>query len=389
MRGVFRSLTVVAVLLSVIAPGLQTAGAQETSTVTLQAQPRRVTYGESVTLSGAVSPASAGAPVEIVDAETSEVLTQATTDGSGAYSVAYEPGRSHLLYARSGVAVSEQAAVDVLPVVTASLSKVFLFDEALVRGHVRPAVAGEQVTVTLLRRTKKLEQATAPVREDGSFSARLLVERPGAIRARVEYAPDGYLAAEDETRARKTPLPGLSQGSRGRAVKALELRLDALHYRILGINEGFDYRTADAVLAFHKVQGMPRVKNVTRATWYRLSRPRVPKPVVSRPRNHIEIDQTKQVLYVVEDGEIAYIVHTSTGAGNATRDGVFYVNRKIAGYSPNRLYYPSYFDGGRAVHGWPEVPAYNASHGCARVPYWTAIWLHGIMDYGMQVRVYH
>jgi lipoprotein-anchoring transpeptidase ErfK/SrfK len=95
------------------------------------------------------------------------------------------------------------------------------------------------------------------------------------------------------------------------------------------------------------------------------------------------------VLYVIRQGEIADIVHTSTGAGGATHDGVFYVHRKIAGYSPNNLYYPSYFDGQRAVHGWPEVPPYPASHGCSRVPYWTAIWLHTIMPLGTQVRVYH
>jgi lipoprotein-anchoring transpeptidase ErfK/SrfK len=83
------------------------------------------------------------------------------------------------------------------------------------------------------------------------------------------------------------------------------------------------------------------------------------------------------------------IVHVSTGAGGATRDGVFNVHRKIAGYSPGRLYYPSYFDGNRAVHGWPEVPPTPASHGCVRVPYWVAKWIHGIMHYGMQVRVYH
>jgi len=390
MRGGLLSVTRISVLLALAGLlGAPPALAQETGTVTLEASPRRVTFGEQVTLSGAVSPAAAGETVEIVDAETGEILTQATTNGAGAYSVAFEPEASVVLFARSGIASSEQVGVDVLPVVATGLSNVFLFDEALARGHVRPAIAGEKVTVWLMRRTRKAEQVTAPVRSDGSFSARLLVERPGAYRARVEYAPDGYLAARDESAVRTTPLPGLAQGSHAKAVRALELRLDELHYRIQGINQSFDYRTGDAVLAFHKVQGMARVKNVTRATWYRLARPRVPKPVVTRPANHIEIDQTKQVIYVVQRGEIAFIVHTSTGAGGATRDGVFYVNRKIAGYSPNSLYYPSYFDGGRAVHGWPDVPAYPASHGCSRVPYWTAIWLHSIMGYGMQVRVYH
>jgi hypothetical protein len=134
---------------------------------------------------------------------------------------------------------------------------------------------------------------------------------------------------------------------------------------------------------------MGRSESVTRATWKRLSDPRRPKPKAKRPKEHIEVDQTKQVLYIVREGEIDVIVHASTGAGGATRDGVFNVHRKIAGFSPGRLYYPSYFDGNRAVHGWPDVPPSPASHGCVRVPYWTAKFLHDVMHYGMQVRVYH
>jgi lipoprotein-anchoring transpeptidase ErfK/SrfK len=65
------------------------------------------------------------------------------------------------------------------------------------------------------------------------------------------------------------------------------------------------------------------------------------------------------------------------------------VFRKIAGYSGHRLYYPSYFDGLRALHGWPEVPTYAASHGCVRIPYWNAIWVHGLADYGTRVVIYH
>jgi lipoprotein-anchoring transpeptidase ErfK/SrfK len=32
-----------------------------------------------------------------------------------------------------------------------------------------------------------------------------------------------------------------------------------------------------------------------------------------------------------------------------------------------QLYRPRYFNGGVAVHGYPSVPAYPASHGCVRV----------------------
>jgi lipoprotein-anchoring transpeptidase ErfK/SrfK len=43
----------------------------------------------------------------------------------------------------------------------------------------------------------------------------------------------------------------------------------------------------------------------------------------------------------------------------------------------------------RAIHGCPEVPATAASHGCARVPYWTGRWIYGLATMGSRVIVYH
>jgi lipoprotein-anchoring transpeptidase ErfK/SrfK len=93
---------------------------------------------------------------------------------------------------------------------------------------------------------------------------------------------------------------------------------------------------------------------------------------------------------VVEDGDVTAIFHVSTGKPSTpTHDGLFRVNRKIAGYSAHRLYYPSYFDGNRALHGWPEVPTYAASHGCVRIPYWNALWVFDLATIGTRVAVYH
>jgi hypothetical protein len=174
-------------------------------------------------------------------------------------------------------------------------------------------------------------------------------------------------------------------------VELLEQRLAALHYRLAGVHDrDYDFRTADAVVAFHKVQGMSRTFSVDTATWRALADPKVPTPRRRWRGFHFEIDQTRQVLYTVEDGEITDILHVSTGkASTPTRDGLFQVARKIAGFSANHLYYPSYFDGYRALHGWTDVPTYAASHGCVRIPYWNAIWVYELADYGTRVVVYH
>jgi len=105
---------------------------------------------------------------------------------------------------------------------------------------------------------------------------------------------------------------------------------------------------------------------------------------------HIEVDQSRQVLATVRGGNVTAIIHVPTGKPSTpTIDGTFRVDRKIAGYSPNRLYYPSYFDGNRAIHGWPDVPTYAASHGCVRIPYWTAKWMFRLAKLGTKVIVHH
>jgi lipoprotein-anchoring transpeptidase ErfK/SrfK len=86
---------------------------------------------------------------------------------------------------------------------------------------------------------------------------------------------------------------------------------------------------------------------------------------------------------------VRWVLHTSTGANGYTHDGLYRFFRQIDGYSGGRLYYPSYFDGRRAIHGWPEVPTYPASHGCARIPMWAAEWMNGRIRIGMRVAVYH
>src|SRR5581483_4016256 len=52
------------------------------------------------------------------------------------------------------------------------------------------------------------------------------------------------------------------------------------------------------------------------------------------------------------------------------------------------LYYPSYFLRGFAVHGYPDVPPYPASHGCARIPMWIARTVYDALPDGATVYVY-
>ena len=378
--------TVVATL-AVVSTGA--ASAQQATAITLEASATRVAPGEVVTLTGALTPAAAGRGVQILD-ETDGVVATDTTDAAGAFAATIAPEVTVTLRAVWQTTESEPVTIQVGTAgISVEMSPVRLFDVVKVRGSVTPATAGGSVEVELLRSGRRVESATAALDADGSFRARFRIMAPGRYRARA-IAGDGTSASGSAvTKSEATPLPALRTGSRSAFVRLLEGRLAELDYRIAGVNRRFDFRTADALVAFRKVQGLPRTFTVDGAVWRALADPRVPRPRVDTSGMHIEVDQTRQVLYTVVRGEVTNVIHVSTGAGGATRDGSFKVYRKLAGYSPNRLYYPSYFDGLRAIHGWTEVPTYPASHGCVRVPYWHAQWVFGLVDVGMRIVIYH
>ncbi len=365
-----------------------TAAAQETPTVSLEASPLKVVYGETVTLSGRIAPAAEGETVALVDAAGALVSTL-TTDAAGAFATTFVPDRNRTLHAEWGTAVSDPLTIGVRAIVTVRMSAVRLFDEVRIRGTVEPAVPGKRVQIALLRSGRAVQTVTVPIGSAGGFQASVRVMQPGTYRARATFSAASHLPDSATTDADATPLPSLRAGSRGVFVRLLEQRLAELHYRIEPIDRRYDVRTGDAVVAFRKVQGMTRVFTVDAAVWRALADPRVPRPRLDIRRFHIEVDQSRQVLYTVQDRVVTSIIHVSTGAGGATHDGSFRVYRKLAGYSPNRLYYPSYFDGLRAIHGWTEVPTYPASHGCVRVPYWHAQWIYGLADIGTRITIYH
>ena len=75
------------------------------------------------------------------------------------------------------------------------------------------------------------------------------------------------------------------------------------------------------------------------------------------------------------------------GATGNTPVGRWRVYRKVPGWDWV-LWYPMYFLRGFAVHGYPSVPPYPASHGCVRVPMWLAPSLYSTYGYGSTVYVY-
>jgi len=167
-------------------------------------------------------------------------------------------------------------------------------------------------------------------------------------------------------------------------VRALEERLAELHYAIR-VDGRIGQEDIEAIYAFQKVEGLPRTGAVTPGLVRRIFAAHTPP--ARYPGDHIEVDKSRQVLFVVRGGKVALIVATSTGATGNTPLGVWHVYRKVTGFDWV-LYYPSYFLRGFAVHGYPDVPPYPASHGCARIPMWIAQTVYEMIPNGSTVYVY-
>ncbi len=119
----------------------------------------------------------------------------------------------------------------------------------------------------------------------------------------------------------------------------------------------------------------------------------------------IEIHRDRGVLLIVRDGRTRWALHTSTGTGERytqpdgdvavadTPAGTYEISWQVDGWRDaplGRLWRPRYFHpDGLAIHGFPEVPARPASHGCAQVSIeaMNMIWERGLAPVGSTVVV--
>ena len=132
---------------------------------------------------------------------------------------------------------------------------------------------------------------------------------------------------------------------------------------------------------------LARTGSVEGTFWRVLQRAGVPPARYSG--DHIEVDKTRQVLFVVRGGKVSLMTHVSTGATGNTTLGQWHVYSKQPGWTPKGMYDSSFFLRGFAIHGYPEVPAYPASHGCVRIPMWIAPTLYSEIPGDFSIYVYN
>jgi peptidoglycan hydrolase-like protein with peptidoglycan-binding domain len=218
--------------------------------------------------------------------------------------------------------------------------------------------------------------------------------------------PETTTTAPPETTTTLPPAPEadgtLRLDEEGDAVLALQQRLVDLGYWMSEPDGHYGQLTRQAVMAFQKVEGLSRDGIAGPVTQERLASAGRPAP---RGGDGLEIDLERQVLFVVQGGQVQWAINTSTGNGEAyvsasgadaiaaTPTGRFSIQRQIDGVRDaplGTLYRPKYFTGGIAVHGSGSIPATPASHGCARVTNsaMDMLWSSGVAEIGTPVWVY-
>jgi L,D-transpeptidase catalytic domain/PKD domain/Putative peptidoglycan binding domain len=346
--------------------------------LTLEA-PRTARYRAAVRYRGRLVPAAPGAVVRLVAG--GRQLARVRTRADGSFRVRTRVHRPGAYAARWGVVASPKRMLRLQPQVDARLiGDRTVGGRLAVAARATPQAAG-RVVVRVLHGGAVVRRASSR----GSIRIVLPTGHAGNYRVTIALRPArGYTRAG---RALTTTVvqPDLSLGSRGPSVRVLEQRLAELHYALPEIDTVFGLETYQAVLAFQKVEGLHWTGSVDAEVWQRLARASIPR--ARYPGSHIEVSKSRQVLYLVRDGLVQRVVHVSTGATGNTPVGRWYVYHKVPGWDWV-LWYPMYFLRGFAIHGYPSVPAYPASHGCVRVPMWIATQLYAANPYGTTIYVY-
>jgi lipoprotein-anchoring transpeptidase ErfK/SrfK len=262
--------------------------------------------------------------------------------------------------------------------------------------HRRSLSAVVGLTAAALALTACSGDTTAPARVDAAPATQPAQAAPAVPAELPSEEPSVAPGAEAEPTPVGPPKPTYDVAKAQRTLADLGYYLGAADGR-----RGPAFRSA--VMAFQKVQGIGADGTVGPATLKALEAPRKPVLKGSGPSSRVEVDLTKQVLYVVKGGAVQRILPVSSGNGRTyeqkdgsearalTPTGYYKIQRRIVGVREadlGTLYDPQYFYRGWAIHGSNSVPAVPASHGCVRVTRADATWLLSNISVGMSVYLY-
>ncbi|MFM8310422.1 MAG: L,D-transpeptidase family protein [Ilumatobacteraceae bacterium] len=210
-----------------------------------------------------------------------------------------------------------------------------------------------------------------------------------------------------------SPVPLAAVGTAdGEETKKIQERLTALGFWLGDIDGLYGKATSQAVMAFQKYAGLEATAEVDAATALAMQTMTERGRATADNGTLVEVDKTRQLLFLVVDGKTLWTFNTSTGSevpyeaidedqpwkvyrgDSVTPSGLWQVDRQRAdGWwdgDLGKIYRPKYFKGGVAIHGMTSIPNYPASHGCVRVsvPAMDFIWSLDIVNLGTIIWVH-
>jgi len=243
-----------------------------------------------------------------------------------------------------------------------------------------------------------LPAAGAPLHSRPAVTAS--AARPGIVPDLADLAK-AVETVPGETISNPPPID-LVVGSSGSQVTRLQEQLTEAGFFPGEIDGTFGRLTLAAVYAFQKLYGMERTGVFRTENWPMLAR-EIKGPGPAPEPTRVEVDLSRQVMYLIEDEAVTGVFPISSANGGAYRnasgrmisattpEGRFTFQRNRAGWWESYLgflYRPFYFYGGYAIHGSGSVPPFPASHGCVRVHVEDMDFLATRLSIGMPIYLY-
>ncbi|MDW5593311.1 L,D-transpeptidase family protein [Conexibacter stalactiti] len=265
-----------------------------------------------------------------------------------------------------------------------------------ITGRIVPYVPGQKVRVRIWLGDRLAKQVTVTpkptkTKQTATFRAKFTAGKLGDVRvfAVHEQSPQ-QAAAQSKAASVAVVAPLAGFGTNSPFVALLQQKLADLGYAVprSGV---YDAGTGDAVEAYRKVLGSARLKTIDGAVVDKLLRGqggfKIRYPDHGR---HVEANLSQQVLALIENGRVLRTYTTSSGASvTPTVLGNYRFYWKQPGVNNRGMVHSSYFIRGYAIHGYPSVPTYPASHGCLRVPIRVALDIYNWVQLGDQIDVYY
>jgi L,D-transpeptidase catalytic domain len=252
--------------------------------------------------------------------------------------------------------------------------KATILDTVTAKGTVSPFVPGQFVEVTFYLNGKKVTShhrvaVQEGPNETGTFESDVIVRGAGKYAVSAKHVATATLGGDSTVRKSWTvTFPNLNPGECTDVVGAFKTDLAKMGY-VSGSGDCFTARLGREVLAYRKVNDMDRTKKagagLVGAVFAGKGAYHVKYPDAGE---HVEAPLEKQVLVLVgKNGKPFAIYPISSGKPSTpTVTGHYEFYRQEPGVNSEGMVDSFYWHNGYAVHGYPEVPNYAASHGCLR-----------------------